>query len=278
MKDIPVVILAGGLGTRLREQTEFIPKPMVPIGTRPVLWHIMKIYSCYGYKRFIICLGYKGEIIKEYFLHYRIRNSDFTIKLGNREDIHVHSLSREDDWEITLADTGLKAMTGARISVWKVKWDPQFLEKYIKTDRFLLTYGDGVANIEITKLINFHISHGKLATVSGVRPPSRFGELITEGGRVIEFGEKPQVGSSLINGGFFVFNRRVFSYLSEDDQCTLEREPLERLAKNGELMVYQHTGFWQCMDTLRDVNLLNEYWESGNVPWKVWGKDEIIKK
>lgn len=269
MKDIPVVILAGGLGTRLREQTEFIPKPMVPIGTRPVLWHIMKIYSCYGYKRFIICLGYKGEIIKEYFLHYRIRNSDFTIKLGNREDIHVHSLSREDDWEITLADTGLKAMTGARI---------KRVEKYIKTDRFLLTYGDGVANIEITKLINFHISHGKLATVSGVRPPSRFGELITEGGRVIEFGEKPQVGSSLINGGFFVFNRRVFSYLSEDDQCTLEREPLERLAKNGELMVYQHTGFWQCMDTLRDVNLLNEYWESGNVPWKVWGKDEIIKK
>lgn len=261
MKDIPVVILAGGLGTRLREQTEFIPKPMVPIGTRPVLWHIMKIYSCYGYKRFIICLGYKGEIIKEYFLHYRIRNSDFTIKLGNRENIHVHSLSREDDWEITLADTGLKAMTGARI---------KRVEKYIKTDKFLLTYGDGVANIEITKLINFHISHGKLATVTGVRPPSRFGELITKGNHVTEFGEKLQVGSSLINGGFFVFNRRVFSYLSEDDQCVLEREPLEKLAKDGELMVYQHTGFWQCMDTLRDMSLLNEYWESGDVPWKVW--------
>ena len=269
LKDFPVVILAGGFGTRLREQTEFIPKPMVPIGTKPILWHIMKIYSYHGYKRFIICLGYKGEIIKEYFFHYGIRNSDFTVNLGNHENIRVHNLHREDDWEVTLADTGLKGMTGARI---------RRIEKYIDTDRFLLTYGDGLANIEIEKLVNFHISHRKIATITGVRPPSRFGELITEGGRVIEFGEKPQVGSSMINGGFFVFNRGIFSYLSEDDQCTLEREPLERLAKNGELMVYQHTGFWQCMDTLRDVNLLNEYWESGNVPWKVWGKDEIIKK
>jgi glucose-1-phosphate cytidylyltransferase len=261
MKNIPVIILAGGFGTRLREQTEFIPKPMVSIGTRPILWHIMKIYSHYGYKRFIICLGYKGEIIKEYFLHYSIRNSDFTINLGNREDIRIHNLHSEDDWEITLADTGLKAMTGARI---------KRIEKYIETNYFLLTYGDGVANIDIKKLVEFHASHGRVATVTGVKPPSRFGELVTEGNRVIEFGEKPQVGSGLINGGFFIFNRGVFSYLSEDDQCMLEREPLERLTKDEQLMVYQHTDFWQCMDTLRDMNLLNEYWESGKAPWKVW--------
>ena len=261
MQDIPTVILAGGFGTRLREQTEFIPKPMVPIGTRPILWHIMKIYSHYGYKRFVICLGYKGEIIKEYFLHYRIRSSDFTINLGNHEDIRIHDLHREDDWEVTLADTGIRAMTGARI---------KRIERYIEADRFLLTYGDGVANIDLEKLMDFHLSHGKLATVTGVRPPSRFGELITEEERVIEFGEKPQVGSSMINGGFFVFNRGAFSYLSEDDQCTLEGNPLERLAKDGELMVYQHAGFWQCMDTLRDMNLLNEYWKSGDAPWKTW--------
>jgi glucose-1-phosphate cytidylyltransferase len=261
IKNIPVVILAGGFGTRLREQTEFIPKPMVPIGTRPILWHIMKIYSHYGFKRFIICLGYKGEIIKEYFLHYRIRNSDFTINLGNHEDIHIHNSYPEDNWEVTLADTGLKAMTGARI---------KRIEKYIDTDRFLLTYGDGVANIEIGRLVDFHVSHRRLATVTGVKPPSRFGELITEGHRVIEFSEKPQVRSSTINGGFFVFNRGMFSYLLEDDQCTLEKEPLERLANDGELMVYQHAGFWQCMDTLRDMNLLNEYWENGDAPWKIW--------
>lgn len=261
MRNIPVVILAGGLGTRLREQTEFIPKPMVPIGTRPILWHIMKIYSHHGFKRFIICLGYKGEIIKEYFLHYRIRNSDFTINLGNREDIRIHNLHSEDDWEVTLADTGIKAMTGARI---------KRIERYIDTDYFLLTYGDGVANIDIKKLVEFHTSHGRLATVTGVKPPSRFGELITKGVSVIEFGEKPQVGSGVINGGFFVFRQGVFNYLSDDDRCTLEGEPLERLAKEGHLMVYQHTGFWQCMDTLRDMNLLNEYWESGDAPWKVW--------
>lgn len=263
MKNIPVVILAGGFGTRLREQTEFIPKPMVPIGEKPILWHIMKIYSHYGFKRFIVCLGYKGEIIKEYFLHYRIRNSDFTINLSNHEDIYFHDLHSKDDWELTLADTGLKAMTGARI---------KRIEKYIDTDNFLLTYGDGVSNVEINKIVDFHLSHGKLATVTGVKPPSRFGELIVEGNCVIEFGEKPQVGNGMINGGFFVFNHGVFSYLSEEDQCTLEGEPLERLAKDGELMAYQHTGFWQCMDTLRDMNLLNEYWGKGNPPWKVWNE------
>ncbi len=259
--DIPVVILAGGSGTRLREQTEFIPKPMVPIGGKPILWHIMKIYSYYGFKRFIICLGYKGEIIKEYFLNYRIRNSDFTINLGNHKDIYIHDLHSKDDWEVTLADTGLKAMTGARVKK---------IEKYINSDFFLLTYGDGVSNVEINKILDFHQSHDKLATVTGVKPPSRFGELIVEGDCVVEFGEKPQVGSGMINGGFFVFDKRVLNYLSPDDNCTLEREPLERLAKEGNLMVYKHDGFWQCMDTLRDMNLLNEYWESGHPPWKIW--------
>lgn len=269
MKDVQTVILAGGFGTRLREQTEFIPKPMVSIGTKPILWHIMKIYSHYGYKRFVICLGYKGEIIKEYFFHYRIRNSDFTIHLGNKEKeyVHIHDKHNKDDWEVTLTDTGLRAMTGARI---------KRIERYIDTDIFFVTYGDGVANIDLNKLMDFHLSHGKLATITGVRPPSRFGELITDDKRVVEFSEKPQVGSSLINGGFFVFNRGVFSYLSEDDQCTLERTPLERLAKDGELMVYQHTDFWQCMDTLRDLNLLNEYWKSGDAPWKTWeGKGDL---
>ena len=264
MKHFPVVILAGGLGTRLREQTEFIPKPMVPVGPRPMLWHIMKIYSFYGYKRFIICLGYKGGIIKDYFFNYRMRDSDFTIKLGNPENIRIHNVHHEDDWEVTLADTGFNAMTGARI---------KRVEKYIDTDKFLLTYGDGVADMNVKKLVDFHDSHGKLATVTGVRPPSRFGELINEGDQVVEFGEKPQVGSSIINGGFFVFNRGVFNYLSGDDQCVLEREPLEKLAKDGELMVYQHMGFWQCMDTLRDVNLLNDHWGKGDAPWKIWKGD-----
>ena len=259
--DIPVVILAGGFGTRLREQTEFIPKPMVPIGTKPILWHIMKIYSHYGFKRFIICLGYKGEIIKDYFLQYKFRSNNFTINLGNHEDIRFHSSHNEEDWQVTLADTGLKTMTGARV---------KGIEKYIDTNYFLLTYGDGVANIEIEKLVEFHLSHGKIATVTGIMPPSRFGALLTEGNQVIEFSEKTQVGSSLINGGFFAFNRGIFSYLQEGDECTLEREPLEKLAKDGQLMVYHHTGFWQCMDTPRDINLLNEYLESGHAPWKIW--------
>lgn len=260
-KDIPVVILAGGFGTRLREQTEFIPKPVVPIGNKPILWHIMKIYSYYGFKRFIICLGYKGDIIKDYFLNYRFKNSDFTINLGKHNDIYFNKSNNIDDWQVTLADTGLKAMTGSRIKQ---------IEKYIDTNFFLLTYGDGVADVEIDKLIEFHLSHGKVATVTGVRPPSRFGELCIKENQVIEFGEKPQVGSDTINGGFFAVNRKVFSYLREDNQCTFEREPLENLARDGQLMVYHHSGFWQCMDTLRDMDLLNKYWESENAPWKVW--------
>lgn len=258
---MPVVILAGGMGTRLREQTEFMPKPMVPVGTKPILWHIMKIYAHYGFKRFIICLGYKGDTIKDYFLNYRFRNSDFTIDLGRHNNIVFNKAHDTDDWQVTLADTGLRSMTGSRIKQ---------IEKYIDTDSFLLTYGDGVANIAIDKLVAFHHLHGKMATVTGVRPPSRFGELRVEENRVVEFGEKPQIDGEMINGGFFVLNCEVFDYLREDDDCTFEREPLERLAADGQLMVYHHTGFWQCMDTLRDMDLLNKYWESGDTPWKVW--------
>ncbi len=259
--EIPVVILAGGFGTRLREQTEFIPKPMVPVGGKPILWHIMKIYAHHGFRRFIICLGYKGDVIKEYFFHYRMRTHDFTINLSREESIVFHNSDAQDEWEITLADTGLRAMTGSRIKK---------IEKYIKSDLFLLTYGDGVSDLNVGKTVDFHLSHGKMATVTGVRPPSRFGELVIEGDRVAEFGEKPQTGEGVINGGFFVLNRAVFDYLSPDDGCVFEKEPLERLAKDRELMVFHHAGFWQCMDTLRDVDFLNRLCESGDTPWKAW--------
>lgn len=261
INNIPVVILAGGLGTRLREQTEFIPKPMVPIGGKPILWHIMKIYSHYGFKRFIVCLGYKGDIIKEYFLNYRIRNSDFTIRLSDEKSILLHNAHKNEDWEVTLAETGSMALTGARIKK---------IENYISSELFCLTYGDGVSDVRIDKIMDFHLSHKKTATVTGVKPPSRFGELIVSGKKVVEFGEKPQVGSGLINGGFFVFSKGIFDYLKDDDNCTLEKEPLENLAKEGNLMVYQHDGFWQCMDTPRDMTLLNELWENRTAPWKIW--------
>ncbi len=256
-----VVILAGGHGTRLREETEYRPKPMVHVGPRPILWHIMKTYSHYGLNEFVVCLGYKGEVIKDYFLRYRIMANDFTIELGKRK-LTLHSDSHESRWKVTLADTGAKAMTGARV---------KRVEPHVKGDVFMLTYGDGVANVDIRALLKFHKAHGKIATVTGVAPASRFGELLLDGGhRVREFSEKPQTHAGVINGGYFVFDRRVFDYLSDDDGCVLEREPLERLAKDGELMMYRHAGFWQCMDTLRDMQLLNSLWESGEAPWKVW--------
>lgn len=261
MKTVPVVILAGGQGTRLREQTEFIPKPMVPVGNKPILWHIMKIYAHYGFERFIICLGYKGDIIKDYFLNYRFRNSDFTIHLGNHDDIVINNIHVSDDWKVTLAETGLHAMTGARV---------RKIRKYIETPYFLLTYGDGVADVNIDQLVDFHLSHGKIATITGVRPPARFGELRIREEQVIGFSEKPRVEGDLINGGFFVFHQDAFDYLSNDDGCSLEREPLERLAADKQLMVYNHPDFWQCMDTYRDMDLLNRLWDSGHAPWKVW--------
>ncbi|MDQ7834835.1 MAG: glucose-1-phosphate cytidylyltransferase [Humidesulfovibrio sp.] len=257
-----VVILCGGLGTRLREETEFRPKPMVGIGTRPILWHIMKTFASQGHSNFVLALGYKGEMIKDYFLNYEAMNNDITIELGKPLNAQLHSCHEECGWKITLADTGQQALKGARLKK---------LEKYIQGDTFLLTYGDGVANVDLAKLIAFHKSHGKMVTITGVNPASRFGELKIEGDNVTCFHEKPKgMGARIINGGYMCLNRAIFERLSVDDSCDLEYGPLERLAEEGELMVYRHPGFWACMDTLRDTEYLNKLWETGQAGWKVW--------
>ena len=256
-----VVILCGGKGTRLREETEFRPKPMVKIGDRPILWHIMKTYASYGYKDFIICLGYKGNKIKEYFLNYEMMNNDFTIQLGNRDEIQIHNYHDENDWQVTLADTGEESQTGTRIKK---------IEKYIDEDSFMLTYGDGVGNINIGDLVKFHNSHNKIGTMTGVHPSSRFGEFTVKNNQILNFHEKPQTKSDLINGGYFVFDKSFFDYLTNDDMCILEKEPLEKMVTDGELMLYPHEGFWQCVDTYRELELLNMLWKQHNSPWKCW--------
>lgn len=256
-----VVILCGGRGSRLKEATEVRPKPLLEIGSKPILWHIMKTYSFYGFNDFIICLGYKGSMIKEYFLNYGIMNNDFSINLGHKDKIEFHTKHMEKDWNITLVDTGSEAQTGARI---------KRIEKYIKEDNFLVTYGDGIANVNIKDVWNFSQEQGKIGVVTGVYPSSRFGELIIEGDKVVAFSEKPQTTKGFINGGFFVFKREFFNYLKDDDSCYLEREPLEKLSQGGQLSVYKHEGFWQCMDTLREWDLLNSLWHQKKAPWKVW--------
>lgn len=258
----PVVIFAGGLGTRLREETEFRPKPMVPIGGRPILWHIMKIYAHYGFYRFIICLGYKGETIKNYFLNHRLEDVDFTIDIKSG-DVTEHQLN-DEDWEVTLVDTGQDTMTGARLAR---------VARYIDTERFMLTYGDGLANINMDELINFHLSHKKLATLTGVNLSSRFGNLEISGNTVISFAEKKKLEDEWINGGFFVCEKDFLSYLSQNASCVLEQEPLKNAAHDRELMLYKHTGFWQCMDTYREHLILEELWQAG-APWKVWSDYE----
>jgi glucose-1-phosphate cytidylyltransferase len=258
-ENIKVVILCGGMGTRLREETEFKPKPMVEIGGKPILWHIMKSYASYGFNDFVLCLGFKGELIKQYFLNYQTMNCDVTVELGSGA-IEFHNSHQEQGWHITLSDTGKNALTGARV---------KRIEKYIDGELFMLTYGDGVADVDIKKLLEFHKSHGKIGTVTGVYPSSRFGELVIDGDSVKEFSEKPQIKEGLINSGFFVFNRKFFDYLKDDDDCTLEREPLEKLASDCELNIYKHKGFWQCMDTYRDMMILNDIWKT-NPAWKVW--------
>ncbi len=257
-----VVILCGGMGTRLREETEFRPKPLVEIGGKPILWHIMRIYSHYGFQNFVLCLGYKGNMIKGYFLNYRLMNSDFTLKLGSRGEPEIHNANLLEDWSVTFADTGLEAMTGARV---------KRIEPYITEENFMLTYGDGVADIDLQKLWAFHQAHGRIGTVTGVRPLSRYGELAVEDGLVKEFSEKPQSQEAFVSGGFFVFRRSLFDYLQDEDSCILEREPLERLARDGQLMGYAHKGFWHSMDTYRDFVALNEMWKK-NAPWKVWSE------
>jgi glucose-1-phosphate cytidylyltransferase len=254
---IPVVILAGGLGTRLREETAVRPKPMVEIGGRPILWHIMKTYDHYGFKRFLIPVGYKGHLIKEFFLGYRDRYADFTVDL---EKGAIRHLSQSpENWSVTVVETGNATQTGGRIK--------RLTEHLDGT--FMATYGDGVANVDITALLAFHRSHGKLATMTAVRPPARFGAMDLDGDRVVAFVEKSQAHAGWINGGFFVFERAVLDMI-KDDSTSLEGTPLERLATEGNLMAFRHEGFWEPMDTQRDLDHLNVQWDSGNAPWKVW--------
>ncbi len=253
------VILAGGMGSRLSEETQVKPKPMVEIGGIPILLHIMKIYARYGYREFVIALGYRGESIKNYFINYPILNSDVTVHLKEGRVEFTNSLV--EDWIVQLMDTGEKSMTGGRL---------HRLEPMLRpAGTFMLTYGDGVADIDIRALVAFHSRHGKLATVTAVRPPARFGTMAFDGEQVVNFQEKPQTGEGWINGGFFVFEPAVFDYL-HGDETVLEKEPLERLAADGQLMSYKHEGFWHPMDTIRDRDFLNEQWRSGRAPWKIW--------
>jgi glucose-1-phosphate cytidylyltransferase len=253
-----VAILAGGLGTRLAEETEIRPKPMVEIGGRPILWHIMKIYDHYGFKDFIIALGYKGEYIKKYMVDYCNLSSDLTVQIKTGKIVQHNGNST--DWTIDLIDTGLKAQTGGRI---------KRLAPYVGNETFMLTWGDGVSDIDIHKLLAFHKKHGKLATLTAVRPPARYGYLDLDGDRIVEFSEKPQAREGWINGAFFVLEPGVFDYI-EGDSTQFEKEPLEGLARDGQLMAYKHTSFWQCMDTLREKHILENYWQSENPPWKLW--------
>jgi glucose-1-phosphate cytidylyltransferase len=254
-----VVILCGGLGTRLREETEFRPKPMVPVGGRPILWHIMKFYAAYGFKEFVLCLGYKGEVIKEYFYNYQWHRSDVTLKLGAQPEITYHNQHAEEDWTVTLIDTGQATQTGGRV---------RRALAHIPEDEFLLTYGDGVCDVNLPRLIDFHRTQGGLATLTAVQPSGRFGELSLTGDKIQSFREKDATG--YVSGGFFVLNRGIEKFLGTDDDCIFEQVTLPALADNGQLNAYRHDGFWQCMDNLREVELLNKMWSGGQAPWKIW--------
>jgi glucose-1-phosphate cytidylyltransferase len=258
---VKVVILCGGLGTRLREETEFRPKPMVEVGGRPILWHIMKFYAHYGFREFVLCLGYKGNTIKEYFLNYEAMNNDFTMKLGERGGaLDCHGHHGEEGFSVTLADTGLECQTGGRLAR---------VEKYVDGDTFLLTYGDGVSNVNIPRLLEFHRNHGRIATVTSVSPISRFGMLdVSPDNEVIKFAEKPKT-EGWMSAGYFVFQRDIFQFLG-GDECILEHEPLEQLAQEGQLMAYRHDGFFYAMDTFREYQHLNDLWNRKAAPWKVW--------
>ncbi len=256
------IILCGGQGTRIRDVSSDAPKPMLPIGGRPILWHIMKSYAAAGHTDFILCLGYKAHVIKEFFLNYEALTNDLTITLGADKRIKYHGDHDEIGWRITLADTGLDTMTGGRVAR---------VRRHVGAERFLLTYGDGISDVDMNALIEFHKSHGRLMTVTGVRPPGRFGEIETDGtGKIIEFNEKPQATGGRISGGFFVCEPGVFDFLSGSEDLMLEQEPMRRLTAEGQMMLYAHDGFWQCMDTHRDYKLLNGLWGAGTAPWRIW--------
>jgi len=257
-----VVILCGGYGTRIRDVSENIPKPMIPVGRYPILWHIMKYYASFGHQDFVLCLGYKSQAIKDFFLNYEAHTKDFTITLGASGGIRFHTDHSEANWRVTLADTGLDAMTGARIAR---------IRKYVGDEDFMLTYGDGVSDVDLEQLLAFHRAHGKTLTVTGVRPPGRFGELMANGGgQITEFNEKPQATGGRISGGFFVCRPELFDYLDERDDLVFEEQPMRELVKDGQLMMYAHDGFWQCMDTYRDLQLLNQLCGKGTAPWMIW--------
>ncbi len=258
-----VVILCGGKGTRLREETEYRPKPMLPIGNRPILWHIMKTYAHHGYKEFILCLGYKGDMIKDYFRNYLWHTCDSTLTLGRSPAVRFHNNHNEEDWEVTLADTGENSMTAYRVKQ---------IEKYLGNDEnFLLTYGDGVGNIDIPASVAVHKASGKTCTLTAVHPPGRFGELGLEpDGTVGGFNEKPQAEGGFINGGYMVCHRSLFAYLPDDPKMMIEQEPMKLMTEEKKLGAYEHNGFWQPMDTYREFTLLNNLWDTGQAPWKVW--------
>jgi len=256
--NVPVVILCGGEGTRFREETQFRPKALINIGEYPILWHVMRIYLNHGFKRFILCLGYKGSMIKEYFDKYEMQVRDYTMNMGTGQ-VEFRDEIPNMDWQITFAETGSTTLTGSRI---------KRIEKYIDTENFMVTYADGVADVAIAETYKFHLAHGKIGTVTGARSASQFGELIANGDdhKVTSFAEKPKV-SSLINGGFFVFRREFFNYLDNIDDCILERDPMEKLVGDSELQMYRHEGFWQCLDTYKDYLHLNKLWTSNQAPW-----------
>lgn len=256
---VPVFILCGGLGTRLKEETGTRPKPMVPIGGRPILWHLMHSYAHFGFRKFVLCCGYKAEVIKSYFLNYHSLNSDFTVDLKSN-DVEIHSVDHDEDWEVTLAFTGELNMTGSRIA--------QATAKYLgDAEHFAVTYGDGLTNADLGAELNFHLQHNLIGTVMGANPPSRFGELKLEGSEVRSFSEKPELTNNWINAGFFFFRRGFVNYLDASPDCVLEQQPLIDLAKDNQLAIYKHSGFWQCMDTLRDLETLDRLWASGEAPW-----------
>lgn len=255
-----VVIFCGGLGTRLREETEFRPKPMVPIGSQPILWHIMKFYAAQGHKEFVLCLGYKGEVIKEYFRNYHWNTSNVTIRLGENPEVRYHNTHDEEDWTVTLLDTGQNTMTGGRL---------KRALRYVPDDTFLLTYGDGLCNSDINASIAFHRQHRPVLTVTAVQPAGRFGDLTLDGPQITAFQEKPEQQAAYINGGFFVVDRRISDYLDGDD-TVFEQEPMNTLAAENKICAFTHTGFWQCMDTYREQQMLTQMWQAGKPPWKVW--------
>ena len=252
------VILAGGYGTRIRDVADDIPKPMIPVGPFPIIFHIMKLYAKFSHKDFIVCLGYKGQTIKDFFLNYETSTRDFSIAFGTGK-ITYHNDPTEDDWNVTLADTGLRSMTGSRISQ---------IKNYVGNEDFMITYGDGLSDVDIDKLIAFHKSHGKILTITGVRPPARFGEMNTnQKGEVLEFNEKPQASAGRISGGFFVASPKLFDYLNDNEDLVFEQEPMRKLVSDNELMMYEHDGFWQPMDTSREYQLLNSLYDKGEAPW-----------